>query len=49
MWASKWIGILGSMIWGIGMSGTGLAVPTPEASQIAPAPAVYEELKVARQ
>ncbi|MED4755251.1 hypothetical protein [Brevibacillus choshinensis] len=49
MWASKWIGIVGSMIWGFGMSGTGLAVPTPEASQIAPAPAVYEELKIARQ
>ncbi|QRG66885.1 hypothetical protein [Brevibacillus choshinensis] len=49
MWAGKWIGIVCSMIWGIETSGAGMAVPTPEASQIAPAPAVYEELKIARQ
>lgn len=49
MWMSKWIGLLGSMVLGMGAGGAGLAVPPPDASQITPAPIVYVELSVSRQ
>lgn len=49
MWASKWIGILGSLVWGFGAGSSGVSVPPPQAGQIAPAPIIYEEVKVARE
>ncbi|MDR7319025.1 hypothetical protein [Brevibacillus nitrificans] len=49
MWTSNLLGIVASMVVGLGVNGAGADVPPPAASQITPAPAVYEELKIARQ
>ena len=49
MWVSNWLGVIGSMIWGLGVMATGQAVPPQDPSQLTPAPAVYEEIQIKRQ
>ena len=49
MWASNWLGVVGSVIWGLGLMTAGQAVPPQEPGQLAPAPVVYEEIQIKRQ
>lgn len=49
MWASKCVGMIGSLIWGFSGMATGQAVPPQEPSQLAPPPAVYEEIQIKRE